>query len=447
MLRGPQTQVEARLRPVAKTIAARVERIRGLEFKDPPRIVVMGERRLARVGRLIARRNSRRARAHPSLLHADRRLERASVELDQLAGLLPPESSFGPDTRPTGLDRIGGAFDFPRNRIIVVPDLISTRVQLDYTLAHELTHALENQHFNLRLGTLTQPGEALAVHRAVIEGSATLVQQLYLHRYLNDDVGVGQRIEGLRSLIATNPAAYAVNAQAIFDYADGGHFMLDLYRREGGWRLVDRALQSPPRDSSQILHPHSWPGLARHLPVRLGVANRLRNRWRRVGGGAAGEEQALVILLAGALGTEAKVGASGWDGGRFAVWRPRSASRDCPPGCVTGDVGVVAFRWRHRGDASQFALAVPAYTTLGLLAQVVSRRIWKLGDGYVALGTAPQASALAFAPTRSLADSLSRRSARSASAYDVQRRAARWTADSSRVERKGADSVDSSGRR
>ena len=424
VLRGPRTQVEARLRPVAKAIAARVERIRGLEFKHPPRIVVMGERRLARVGRLIARRNSRRARAHPSLLHAERRLERASVELDQLAGLLPPESSFGPDTKRTGLDRIGGAFDFPRNRIIVVPALISTRVQLNYTLAHELTHALEDQHFDLRLGTLAQPGEAFAVHRAVIEGSATLVQQLYLHRYLNDDVAVGQRIEGLRSLIATNPGAYAVNAQAIFDYVDGAHFMLNLRRRTGDWRLVDQALENPPRDSSQILHPGSWPGMARHLPVRLGVAHRLRDRWQPVGGGSAGEEQALVILLAGALGTQAQAGASGWDGGRFAVWRPRSPRRDCEPGCVTGDVGVVAFRWRHRGDASQFALAVPAYTTLGLFAQVVTRRTWKLSDGYVALGTAPQASALAFAPTRRLADSLSRRSARSASAYDVRGRAA-----------------------
>ena len=135
----------------------------------------------------------------------------------------------------------------------------------------------------------------------------------------------------------------------------------------------------------------------------------------------AGEERALVILLAGALGSEAETGASGWRGGRFAVWQPRSSRRQCTgPGCVTGDVGVVAFRWRHRDDASQFRLAVPAYTTLGLFAQVLSRRAWKLSDGYVALGTAPRGSALAFAPHRHLADWLATRSARSASAYDVQ---------------------------
>ncbi|TMK74815.1 MAG: hypothetical protein E6G49_02860 [Actinobacteria bacterium] len=406
---------------MARTIARRVERLRGLRFDRPPRVVVMGEDRLAKVGRSLARRAQRLERMHPVRLGARRRLERASVALDQLAGLLPPESGFGPDTRPTGLDRIGGAFDYPRNRIIVVPTIIGTRVQLEYTLAHEFTHALESQHFNLRLGTLTHPSEAASARRAVVEGSATLVQDLYQHRYLHDDVPLGERIDGARSLIGSNPEPYAINAQAVFDYVDGAEFMLHLYRRAGGWDLVNRALQSPPPDSTQILHPNLWPGTARQVPVRLGIASRLRSGWHRIGGGPAGEERALVILLAGALGSEAETGASGWRGGRFAVWQPRSSRRQCTgPGCVTGDVGVVAFRWRHRDDASQFRLAVPAYTTLGLFAQVLSRRAWKLSDGYVALGTAPRGSALAFAPHRHLADWLATRSARSASAYDVQ---------------------------
>jgi hypothetical protein len=86
----------------------------------------------------------------------------------------------------------------------------------------------------------------------------------------------------------------------------------------------------------------------------------LRQHWRWVGGGPAGEEQALVILLAGNPGSEAQLGASGWVGGRFAVWTPRSAQRDCAPDCVLNNVGVVAFRWHSRDDVSQFNLAAPA---------------------------------------------------------------------------------------
>jgi hypothetical protein len=85
------------------------------------------------------------------------------------------------------------------------------------------------------------------------------------------------------------------------------------------------------------------------------------------------------------------------------------------------NVGVVAFRWQSRNDVAQFNLAAPAYALLGLFAQQLTHRMWKLNDGYLALGTAARASSLAFAPRRRLADSLSRRSAQNASAYDVRR--------------------------
>jgi len=146
----------------------------------------------------------------------------------------------------------------------------------------------------------------------------------------------------------------------------------------------------------------------------------LRPGWRRVGGAAAGEQQALVILLAGTISPEALPGAAGWDGGRFAVWQPRPREDDCGPGCATGDVGVVAFRWRHSRDAQQFALAVPSYMVIGLLAAPLSAHTWKLEDGYAALGTAACASALAFAPTPELAKALSIRASTHASAYDVR---------------------------
>jgi len=367
------------------------------------------------------------------------------VEFDQLAGLLPPEAGLGPDTRTTGLDRIGGAFDFPRDRIIIVPTAIQTRIQLDYTLAHELTHALENEHFNLRLGSFARPGEASSVRRAVIEGTATLVQDRYQHRYLGDDVSVAERIDGARSLIATNPGAYATNAEAIFDYVDGALFVHALYQRTGNWRLVDRALRQPPSQSQEILHPSRWPGASRVKPFGLGLAKVLRGRWRRVGGGSAGEEQAMVILLAGALSSEAQLGASGWAGGQFAVWAPRSPEPGCVSDCIGNNVGVVAFRWQRRRDVSQFNLAAPAYATLGLFAQSLTRRTWKLRDGYLALGTAARASALAFAPGRRLADSLARRSATNASAYDVRRGREDGPRVNHGVERTGQYSVNSTG--
>ena len=275
--------------------------------------------------------------------------------------------------------------------------------------------ALENQRFHLHLARLSDPSEGSGVRRAVIEGTATFVQNVYRRRFLHDETPIAERLEGMRSVIAAAPGAFAINAQTIFDYSDGALFVRDLYRRAGGWRLVNRALAEPPRRSTQILHPRTWPTAVGASPVHLGIGPLLRPDWQPVGGGAAGEERALVILLAGTIATEASSGASGWDGGRFAVWRPRSGAEGCGSDCAAGDVGVIAFRWRHPNDAEQFALAVPAYMLVGLLAERLNDRIWKLGDGYAALGTGARGSALAFAPTEGLAGELSRRAASSAS--------------------------------
>ncbi|MGH2926160.1 MAG: hypothetical protein ACRDK1_09340 [Solirubrobacterales bacterium] len=414
VLRGSPAKVESALQPLIRIEAPRVERIRGLSFRRLPGIRVMSEARLAALGRRLALRERRRAEADPARLRRERRLGRAGIEFDKLAGLVPEQFGISSDAS-AGLDRVGGAYDFSHGRIIIVPELIATHQQLEYTLAHELTHALEDQRFPLRLATLGGPGERSVVRRAVIEGTATLVQDLYRRRYLHDEVGVAQRVQGARSVIGAAPGAYAVNAQAVFEYADGTLFARSLLHRAGGWRLVDRALASPPRRSTQILHPAAWPGRVGEAAVRLGVAPLLGSRWRAAGGGAAGEEQALVILLAGGIDSEASAAASGWSGGRFAVWRPRAPS-GCGSGCTAGDVGVVAFRWHRRSDADQFSLAVPAYMVAGLLAGRVDERTWKVGDGYAALGSADRGSALAFAPSPSLSRELAGRAAAAASA-------------------------------
>src|SRR5262249_48236299 len=125
----------------------------------------------------------------PAELRETQRLDRATAGFQRLAGLLPPGFTYATDA--TGaLDGGSGAYDHPHKQIVLVPRTIHTRVQLSYILAHELTHALEDQHFNLHLAELTPPTEAAAVHRALIEGTATFVQEVYGQRYLHNPISV-----------------------------------------------------------------------------------------------------------------------------------------------------------------------------------------------------------------------------------------------------------------
>ncbi len=215
-------------------------------------------------------------------MRRDRRLTARERRASTSSRACSRRSSASVQTRRAGIDRVGGAYDYSRGRLLIVPRLIQTRQQLDYTIAHELTHALEAQRFRLGLARLDDPSERERTRRAVIEGTATFVQDLYRQRYLHDEVPIAQRLEGMRSVIAAAPGAYAVNAQAVFDYADGARFIRSLYRRAGGWRLVDRALEKPPTRSTQVLHPRTWPARITVSPIRLHVAPLLRpggGRW------------------------------------------------------------------------------------------------------------------------------------------------------------------------
>jgi hypothetical protein len=199
-----------------------------------------------------------------------------------------------------------------------------------------------------------------------------------------------------------------VRAEAAFDYVDGALFARALHRRGDDWAAINRALRRPPRSTNQILHPRGWPGPAVERRLRLRSRDVLPDRWRLVGGGSAGEAEALVILVANHIGFEARLGASGWIGGRFQFWRRRETPSQCDATCATGDIAVIRFRWRERLDADQFALAVPQYMIVGLHASRVDEGVWELPDGFAALGSRPRSSTIAFAPTPRLTRLLAR---------------------------------------
>jgi hypothetical protein len=72
---------------------------------------------------------------------------------------------------------------------------------------------------------------------------------------------------------------------------------------------------------------------------------------------------------------------------------------------VTGDLGVVGFRWRGRLDTWEFARAFLAHMVLGRLGEPLGARTWETGDGFASLRAARRASAIAFAPSQELAAS------------------------------------------
>ena len=337
---------------------------------------------------------------HPALARRERRLTRARLGLQRLAGLAPLPTATEASGGRASAEQIGGAYDYSTHSILLVNRTMATRRQLHLVLAHELVHALEDQRFRLRLATARGPSEAQQVRRALIEGTATVVAALYDHRYQQSNLSARLAVSSQQSILsAGGETPFADKASTIFDYVSGPLFVADLYRRaRQTWRLVNRALRDPPALSRNVLGPASWPAGASPPPVPLVGVRPAGQRWRLVGGGVAGEEMLLSILSSGAPARFAQQAAAGWRDGRFAVWWRRG--RGCPLGCQTDTAGVLAVRLRDHPAVARVAEAYFDYALLALLGERIGERTWRVGDAYVALGTARRSAAIAFAPSK-----------------------------------------------
>lgn len=385
----------------AKQIAHRVERLRGLRFRHMPRVVVIQPERLNHVADVL--RRDAIARLDPGLLARSRRLSTAQAGFEALAGLLPAAEATDA-AASSASEQVGGAYDYRHNRVLLIDRVVQTRRELQTVMAHELTHALEDQHFPLGIATSRGSAQAAQARRALIEGTATFTASLYDGRYLHDLLPVGLRIAGQRSVFAAGGSTpFAIKADTIFDYVDGPLFAQRLHRRaHGSWRDINKALRDPPRTTQGILHPVAWPSQRPPVRVRLGLVPLLSGERTLSGGGVAGEEDIRTLIGAGSPQQTLDTAAAGWRGGRFELWRLNGG--DCEDPCPAEDVAVTGFRFRGPADVPEFANGFFDYALLGRLGTRIGPRAWSFGDqAYAVLGTAHRAAAIAFAPDPDLA--------------------------------------------
>jgi len=191
------------------------------------------------------------------------------------------------------------------------------------TVAHEFTHALQDQHFGLAgLGTDDPSnGDRASARLALVEGDATLLMGLWSTRYLS----AAEQLDLLRQ--SSDPQQLALLAslppflvqQLLFPYQQGAAFVSGLYAR-GGWPAVDAVYERPPDSSAQVLHPDLYAGHVAPLPVDGGATALARaldatrgSGWHATYQDTLGEFT-LGQWLARGAGTDGAASAAGWRG-------------------------------------------------------------------------------------------------------------------------------------
>ena len=129
-------------------------------------------------------------------------------------------------------------------------------------VAHEYTHALQDQHFDLegtRIKDLSE-GDAALAQLAAVEGDATKTMQLWALENLTPEEAVQVLFESLGGLqdptLSSMPPI--LRRQLEFPYAEGFAFTQGLYDI-GGFDAVDATLSDAiPASTEQILHPEKY---------------------------------------------------------------------------------------------------------------------------------------------------------------------------------------------
>ncbi len=300
--------------PLTQVVQLEVTRLRGLEFRQPVvvRTLTPDELRQRMAQKLEEEFSPQEARNDALVLAA--------------FDLLDPDTDLYSLYVDLYSELVAGFYEPETKELYVVSDSSQIGVLGRLTLAHELTHALQDQYYDLQaMGYGRQvasqyDSEYLVGVMGLVEGDASLVQAQYMRtlspldwarlawEYSRMDWGKYSKI----------PAP--IYAGFTFPYNYGPAFVADLYR-SGGWAGVNSAFAHPPQSTEQILHPDRYrAGDAPRLVTVPPLTDTLGSGWHLVDEEVMGEF-AIRLHLSPQLGeAAAALAAEGWGGDRYAVY-------------------------------------------------------------------------------------------------------------------------------
>jgi hypothetical protein len=305
-------------------VARRVEALRDLRFTALPKPVPVSAATARREGLADLDRDYPVAQRH------------ADETMYKLLGLIAPSDDLRTLTGSLFEQGVLGYYDPRDGRLrVVTGNGTSTRVLWEMTLAHELTHALEDQRFSFPEQNGSSDDRTLA-RTALIEGSATWLMYAYVQRHFSSEETLGSLLGA--AFQDTGGLPPFLEAQVTFPYVGGEAFVENLRERAGGrWDLVNTAYKLRMPDSTeQILHPDAY--FAADAPEPVRIRNVLG--WHRAAAGTWGELQTRELVHS----TKA---AAGWGGDRYELWQSGSQS-----------VLVMRWRWDTPRDESEFVPAL-----------------------------------------------------------------------------------------
>ena len=249
-------------------------------------------------------------------------------------GLIAPDFHLREFVMDLLTEQVAGYYD-PQKRTFFVADWLPEAVQIP-VMAHELVHALQDQHYNLQTNFATVKGQddlSLA-RKALIEGDALAVMLTYILQPLGLSM---EQLPDMQTLLQAGAemvgepfqvyakAPLILRQQLVFPYVHGLAFV-KVALAHGGWAGLERIYRHPPVSTEQILHPEKYfaatPDLPRHVQLAAPAAS-LLTAWEPIRDNVLGEFLLSVVLQQFLPETEARRSVVGWEGDRYVLFERR----------------------------------------------------------------------------------------------------------------------------
>jgi len=298
------------------------------------------------------------------------RLRRSELVLKKF-GLLPRDFDLQSFLVVLLREQVAGYYD-PQTKMVNLLDWIDPEAQKP-VLAHELTHALQDQSFGLErflkaggdLGASKQEptladiegDEASAAHQAVVEGQAMVVLLDYeLAPTGHTVVESPQIVDALKAWMVTGTADSVefrnaplyIREALTFPYRYGLDFEAQLLTKAGKDPAFAGAFRNPPKTTREIMQPDTYLAGERIPPLPLPDLPRVFKAYDKFDVGAVGEFD-VAILIDQYAGVEiSKRLYPNWRGGYYYAARPK--------GDPTAPLALLyVSRWSEPEQAAEFA--------------------------------------------------------------------------------------------
>ena len=299
------------------------------------------------------------------------RLRRSELVLKKF-GLLPRE--FNLETFLVALlkEEVAGYYD-PKTKTVNLLDWVPIEEQ-EPVMAHELTHALQDQDINLQkwmkkgdkdLGEIKKDptpadienDESDNAREAVIEGQAQAMMFQYAiaptgHTITSSpalvDAMEEETLTGSSSTKVFNSAPIFLKESLTFPYSYGMGFVIKLMVQDGKQKAFANVLHNPPHTTRQIMQPETYLSGEKIEPMRLPDFKRDFKDYKKFDIGAMGEFDVAVLVEQYADKKVSKKIYPEWRGGYYYAAKPK-ADASAPLGLL------YVSRWSSPDSAAAFA--------------------------------------------------------------------------------------------